>query len=79
MKIHDIVECSGNLQVSRKPDTYYLVIKEDSTKFYCFSLNKTMVFVGGKKQREINHMEYVECSEMTFLFGFTKLELKKIT
>ena len=28
------------MQVSRKQDTYYLKIKEDLRKFYCFSLKK---------------------------------------
>ena len=35
MRRRDIViESSGNLQVSRKQDTYYLIIKEDLRKFY---------------------------------------------
>ena len=41
MRRHGIViERSGNLQVSRKQDTYYSEIEEDLSKFYCSSLRK---------------------------------------
>ena len=41
MKRDDIeTESSGNLQVGRKRDTYYLKVKEDLSKFYSFSLRK---------------------------------------
>ena len=33
------------MQVSRKQDTYYLEIKEDLSKFCCFSLKKPLFFV----------------------------------
>ena len=41
MRRSDIaIESSGNLEVSRKQDTYYLEIKEDLRKNYYFALKK---------------------------------------
>ena len=54
MKRHDIViESSGNVQVSRKQDTYYSEIKEDLSKFYSFSLKK-ILFLVEKKEKAAN-------------------------
>ena len=44
MRRHDIViVSSGNLEVNRKQDTYYLEIKGDFSKCYCLSLDKIIV------------------------------------
>ena len=46
-------ESSGNLQVSGKQDTYYLEIKEDLSKFDCFSFEKINSCFHMRKSQEI--------------------------
>ena len=43
---------SGNLQARRKQDTYYLGIKEDLSKFYSFSLKKSLFLVQKKEKKQ---------------------------
>ena len=45
-----VIESSGNLQVSRKQNTYSLEIKEDFGKFYFF-LVKTIVVSRCEKRK----------------------------
>ena len=48
-----IEKYSGNLQVSGKQDTYYLEIKEDLSKFHCFSFKRITPCFPMRKSQEI--------------------------
>ena len=51
-----VIESSGNLQVSRKQNTYCLEIKEDFGKFYFFS-SKQSLFLVVKKEKAVNWLK----------------------
>ena len=54
MKRQHCNRSSGNLQVSGKQDTYYLEIKEDLSKFYCFSFKKLILVSRWEKAKKLN-------------------------